>query len=439
MSSVLAQALLHSLWQIGVLAVALWILLRLIPTRMSDLRYSLSLTCLYATPLMFILTSFALSGSGAPQAISLTHPAPDAHFASLIVWIWGLGALVPGFKLLRSGNELHRLLRRPMQPAPRMIDDRFCLLLERIGLSRRVTLLVSEYVTSACTAAYWKPVILLPPAYLTRLSVEEVEAIMAHELAHIKRHDGLHRLVQVLIDIAFYFHPCLLWISQQVSIEREHACDDLASTFIADRQNLASGLLKAKLAQAENALLLAAQSRSYQALDARIRRLVPVAPTSSPQIRRAITPYAVALALIVAGAGTALSPLWTATANALPPDFSRATLVSLKNDVCDHIGARELYWTPPFNKPGHATIHVANGTVFMNDNELPARDQVALKTVFKTYNLASFPEVRLRYFGDDVKLIVTKNGGENSAPYVYLAKSGSDRVDTFRMPKRQPS
>jgi bla regulator protein BlaR1 len=73
-----------------------------------------------------------------------------------------------------------------------------------------------------------KPVILMPIGLLTALTTEEVEAILMHELAHIKRRDYLVNLLQSLMEIVFFFNPAVLWISQLIKAERENCCDDLA-------------------------------------------------------------------------------------------------------------------------------------------------------------------------------------------------------------------
>jgi hypothetical protein len=248
---------------------------------------------------------------------------------------------------------------------------------------------------------------LIPPAYLSKLSFDEIEAIIAHELAHIKRNDGFHRITQLIIDTAFYFHPCYNWISRQVSTEREHACDDLAVALIAKKKSLATALLKANLLQAENRLLLAAQSPSYQALDCRIRRLLPLKSSVTSRARRTIAPYVAALCFMIVGCGALIVPSWSIASDKLTLKFSRTTLVNLKNEVCDHMIANDLYWTQPFEQRGPATIHIRNETIFMNGHKLPSEDQRALKRVFENYNLSSFADVKLRYYGNDVKLMLS--------------------------------
>ena len=80
-----------------------------------------------------------------------------------------------------------------------------------------------------------KPVIVLPAAVLSGLSVSQLEAILAHELAHVRRHDYLVNLAQTVIETLLFYHPAVWWVSRQVRW-REHCCDDLAVTVCRSRQ-----------------------------------------------------------------------------------------------------------------------------------------------------------------------------------------------------------
>ena len=73
-----------------------------------------------------------------------------------------------------------------------------------------------------------RPVILFPASALTGLSAEQLEALLAHELAHIRRYDYLVNLLQTTVETLFFYHPAVWWVSAQVRQEREHCCDDLA-------------------------------------------------------------------------------------------------------------------------------------------------------------------------------------------------------------------
>ncbi len=81
----------------------------------------------------------------------------------------------------------------------------------------------------------WRPAILVPLGFMSGLAPTQVEAILAHELAHIRRWDYLANLVQLLVETLLFYHPCVWWISAQIRQEREHCCDDIAANVLGDR------------------------------------------------------------------------------------------------------------------------------------------------------------------------------------------------------------
>ncbi len=106
---------------------------------------------------------------------------------------------------------------------------RFACLKERIGVSSPVRLLWSASATVPMVIGWARPVVLVPAALLTGLSESQLEAVLAHELAHIRRHDYLVNLLQNVLETLLFYHPAVWWTSEQVRSEREHCCDDLAA------------------------------------------------------------------------------------------------------------------------------------------------------------------------------------------------------------------
>jgi beta-lactamase regulating signal transducer with metallopeptidase domain len=99
---------------------------------------------------------------------------------------------------------------------------------ESLGLRRAVRLLESAAVEVPSVLGSLRPVILLPASTLTGLTPEQIEMVLAHELAHIRRHDFLVNLLQALVETLMFYHPAVWWMSRRVRIERENCCDDLA-------------------------------------------------------------------------------------------------------------------------------------------------------------------------------------------------------------------
>ncbi len=110
-----------------------------------------------------------------------------------------------------------------------------------MGISRFVDLRVSCKVANPLTAGVLRPWILLPLTALTSLSPEQIEVVLSHELAHIRRSDYLWNLLQTMVETLFFFHPAAWWISRRVREERELCCDDMAVTFCARSGGLCGG------------------------------------------------------------------------------------------------------------------------------------------------------------------------------------------------------
>ncbi len=101
---------------------------------------------------------------------------------------------------------------------------------------------MSRAIKSHVTTGFLKPVILVPASMISGLSPEQIYAILAHELAHIRRNDYIINVIQTLIETIFFFHPAIWYISVQIRKERENACDDIAVELTGDKVNYAKTL-----------------------------------------------------------------------------------------------------------------------------------------------------------------------------------------------------
>ena len=109
-----------------------------------------------------------------------------------------------------------------------------------------------------------KPVVLLPAAALSGLSPEQLQAILAHELAHVRRHDYLVNLLQSMVETLLFYHPAMWWVSAQVRAEREHCCDDLAVDVCGDRLVYVTALAELTTITSHRAFALAATDGSMR-------------------------------------------------------------------------------------------------------------------------------------------------------------------------------
>jgi hypothetical protein len=156
----------------------------------------------------------------------------------------------------------------------------------RMHVSRRVRLLQSTLVDVPTMLGAFKPLILLPLAAATAMPLEALEALLAHELAHIRRHDYLVNLLQSVTETLLFYHPAVWWISAQIRQEREHCCDDLAIALTGNRLQYAKALasmesMRTSPRRFPPQLSLAARGA---ALLPRIRRLLGQAPPRTTPI-----------------------------------------------------------------------------------------------------------------------------------------------------------
>jgi beta-lactamase regulating signal transducer with metallopeptidase domain len=255
--------LIHSLW-LGIAAAVLSVLVLVATKRFSSaLRYNLLLATLFlflggvAAVLAMQLGSSSgtpdaplslLSTSGNIQAgadAQLQQGAEAGYFqlvvdflnrnAAIIVMIWMLLLVFRSIKLLTGLRSLNRMKSEQVSPAGSSWDKRVHELALSISVSKPVRLLQSGLVKVPMVAGYFKPVILLPVGLITSLPQKEVEAILLHELSHIRRKDYLVNIVQNLVEAIFFFNPFIGWVSNLIREERENCCDDVAVSRLQDK------------------------------------------------------------------------------------------------------------------------------------------------------------------------------------------------------------
>jgi beta-lactamase regulating signal transducer with metallopeptidase domain len=289
----LGWTLLHFLWQ-GILAAALYALARaLAGGRISARgRYALACASLLAMIAAPAVTYWWLGDSGQPARIGhstawgarqlvpgvASSPITDPWQQAMpwIVMVWFAGTSACSFRLLVACISAATLRRSRHAPAPTEWQQTLDRLIERMHVSRRVRLLATDRVDSPSVVGWLRPVILAPVGVLCGLAPEQVEAVLAHELAHVRRHDYLVNVLQGIAESLLFYHPAVWWVSSQIRVEREHCCDDLAVAASGDVLVYARAL--AELESMRPVHFKAALSANDGSLLRRIRRLTnPVA------------------------------------------------------------------------------------------------------------------------------------------------------------------
>jgi bla regulator protein BlaR1 len=248
----LGWTVVHSLWQAALLAAVAGVGMLLMHRRPARERYLLSVSALAGVLLWAVFTflSYYEPASELPvvaivtgemTALPLVSSTGDwsggmaeqftAYFsrnAPLIATLWILGMTFFLLRMLGALMYANQLKRRHVSPLPEKWQQTLLHFARRIGIRRAVRLLESAAIKTPMTIGFLKPVILLPIGMVNNLSPQQVEAILAHELAHIYRSDFLINIFQAIIETLFYFNPAVWWLSAAVRAEREDCCDDIA-------------------------------------------------------------------------------------------------------------------------------------------------------------------------------------------------------------------
>src|SRR5436305_10863402 len=322
----IAWALVHFLWQGALIGLAAAGGLSLLKKSSAAVRYAVAAGALLLMLALPVGTALRLAGSadatvaaGSPtragtspvsasglQAPSIAVPAalptavrdalPSALPWIFALWLAGVG-LLSVYHL--GGYRQVRRLTRTGRPLGDDLEATVRTLASRLGVGRAVRLLESAAVPVPAVIGWLRPVILVPASTLAGLSPRQLEAVLAHELAHVRRHDYLVNLLQAAVETLLFYHPAVWWVSSQVRRERERCCDDLAVAVCGDRLGYARALADLEGRRASSPSLgMAAMAADGGSLLNRVRRLVG-AP--APRPRRSWLAGVLALSLLPAG------------------------------------------------------------------------------------------------------------------------------------------
>ncbi len=277
----LALALLHFLWQGTALAALAYVVTAF--CRSASTRYAagvgtmaLMLAAPISTFLVFraqqqappptILAGAALAASapasGAMYSPAERAPLPQDSTPGVFLWlveVWFAGVVLLGLRSAGGFLLVERLRRKESIPVSGELAKICASLQRRLGVTRAVRYCESLHLDAPAVAGWIRPVVLLPISALSGLSNAQLEAVIAHELAHIRRLDAFVNLFQVMVETLLFYHPAVWWIGKRVRTEREHCCDDAAVavcgspvTYAHALTRLAEGKAAPRLAMAAN-------------------------------------------------------------------------------------------------------------------------------------------------------------------------------------------
>ncbi|HJU76305.1 MAG TPA: M56 family metallopeptidase, partial [Gemmatimonadaceae bacterium] len=377
-TSVLALVLLHFLWQGVLIQSLLAFCLHVLRPRSSTLRYALGVTAMLlmalapaGTALWLSLSSRVPSANSSlvdanyaasdvvrmsdlpaaselPSATasstpSVTDALADA-FASLaplstrlgwllpwVVAFWLAGVVILAVRLLGGWLHLRNVVRSGQPPASHIYAALVLQLQQRLRVSRPVRIIESAFVHAPAVIGWLRPVLLIPASMSGGLTVVQLETILAHELAHVRRHDYVVNLFQAVVETLLFYHPAVWWVSRQIREEREHCCDDLAVATSGDARLYASALLQLETLRVDSTQLALAATGGGNLLH-RVRRLLVPASRGSDGARW--------LAGIVVLCGLVFVTGTARLLNAEPQAVHEAPNATIIGDVSDDMNDR---------------------------------------------------------------------------------------------------
>jgi beta-lactamase regulating signal transducer with metallopeptidase domain len=307
----LGWTLVHFVWQAAAIGLILAIILKLLHKSSANLRYTTACMALVLIVLMPAVTikmvdvSVETSEPMKEAAVDLPKVGADAQAVVEIPQVesppaqvavtprvplkdrfikavepalpyvvvgWFVGVFGLSLWHLGGWRQLQRLRRQVIKQVTPTLKAKLQQLSNMLGIQETVGLVESALVQVPTVVGHLKPVILLPASALTGLSSEQIEAILAHELAHIKRHDYLVNMLQTVVEILGFYHPVVWWVSHKIRVERENCCDDMAVSLCSDRVCYARALTTMEEIRAGQLGLAVAASGG--SLFNRIRRLL---------------------------------------------------------------------------------------------------------------------------------------------------------------------
>jgi len=411
----------HSLWQIALI----WLVFKLLEWRLNAQHqavYLLSLAAMFASMAWAIATfvrewtrlqpvermfSFteneglsaasSFLSDGTTTSLNLWQSAQIwlESNAALIGWAWLVCAGLLWLRLMGGWWLAQRLRRREVSPA----NETFQMLCndwaKRLGIQPKIQLLESAYISEPLTLGFWKPVVLFPVGMLLQLSPTQVEALLLHELAHIRRHDYFVNLFQLALEVCFFYHPLFWLLSREARSRREFCCDELVLRHTSDPILYAKTLtdLQLSILQPSTSFVMNATGKSR--FTQRILNIVGITPKRSTRPN-----FFIALLLPLA---VALSSWW--------PSVPEPAM----NDAWDLPTFPVLDTTPPRNAALDPSIaqHKENRALAQRKDLKEVADTLGKTYKNRRVSVNTEPEVQENVAIEAVKMNVLYIGVDN--------------------------
>ena len=349
----LGWTLLHFCWQGAAIALLYAVADRLAARSSANLRYGLAVAALALMPLAALATfieqahlivhlpsgthpvvasqlgamhtAFIRDVPAAAPAVATGELWLASHTSHWLPWLDGLwlaGVLLLALRALGGWWQLERLRRRARSAVPPAVAASFQHVSAQLRLGRQVALRISDEVISPLAMGVWHAAVILPASVILQLAPEQLEAVLAHELAHIRRLDFLCNLLQTTVECLLFFHPAIWWISHRTRDLREICCDEVAARSCDDPVIYAEALLQLEETRTQNLHLAMALKGRNGNLLLRIRQIlgegINMERTSTSGLRVVVLTAVVLAVLFGSRAASGLKLAHLAVATGVP-------------------------------------------------------------------------------------------------------------------------
>ena len=375
---VLVEWMVYCLIEGSVLALFVWLLLRLLPRQNAGTRFTLWFSVLLAMVALPLVggpgrAAIATSQNGTPNhgLISLS-----SSWAFIIFLAWVSLAAVALARVAAGLWQVSRLRRESREILPAVLGQEVQSIL---ASARPVSLRISDRVQVPTAIGFFKPAILVPGWFLEEISPAELKHVLLHELSHLRRHDDWTNLAQKIIKALLFFHPSVWWVEQRLSLEREMACDDAVLAQAASPQDYANCLrhvAEKSFLRRQLALAQAVVNRMRQ-LSLRVAQILDANRPNGTHLWRPAVP------VVLAAASLCGLSAWNAPAIVSFKDNGQKVAATSSPASFNHTAAMNREVTAPHLVLANATLRSAKPAEIRRPARI-ARTAVAKSAVTST-------------------------------------------------------
>jgi bla regulator protein BlaR1 len=444
-------SILHSLWQGAIIYAILFIVLMAMPKMTARLKHNLAFGALFLIFASFCITFFSkfelpTLTKTSIQNIELTQHAyqdlvkfsstfnirTESYFP-LLTAIYMIGIIFQLIILSSGYLKLKKLKQASTLMVPAEWSMVFNTTLAQLKINKTVKFYLSPKVNVPLVIGFFKPAVLFPVALATQLDLKQVEAILIHELSHVRRNDYLVNLVKTCIETLLFFNPFVWLTTKFIHIEREHACDDLVVNFTGTPLTYAHALLKLELLKDKHvpALSLAATGKN-QHLYQRIKRITDM-KTNYINAKQQFLILTLTIATVVSLAWINPSKKPSNTSKKAKPALTLKVSEETQKEINEHLTVKSD--TDTTKKKKHFNMVITNkdgkNVVYTSREELPDSLKKKIEELENQFSSPEWKEKMAKVAKDSEELSRKFNSPEWKDQIAKIQKNAEEMTKKF--------